>query len=330
MNFKPLRSGVLVLPETTEEKKTKSGLIIAHNAFDDYDRLKSLSRFGIVFSKGDDCKYLNECDRVIYAKGSQWCEIEEEGKKYLYFNEEKNILARINADKSYDIHPDYVLVKINKKDRDGLFSKTITRNDGSTVELFLNVPAEGSDERSSKFFVETGEILLAGENVTVAQKGDLCVFDYTVDNSEHNIIGYEGDDKLVVINAVTTRHQSDEIVYANKRTPKDTIVAFKGDYDVVSQLLGVVRNQKLYSVDPYVFLDHRKNIVQMKTKSGITYEEKQMAVQREVLSVAPYSKKAFKISEGRSVLIMDHDIFDVVIDGKTISCANDRDVMMGV
>ena len=321
--FKPLHSGVLVQPEVTEEKKTKSGLIVAHSIFDDFDKLKATSAFGKVISVGRDCEYLRIGDRVIYAKNSEWMKHENN----LFFKEEKNILARINEDGTYDCHPDFCIVKIKKEDRDGLFSKWITRDDGSRVELFVNVPAESDDERASKFFVQTGTVVKAGSNVTSVCENDIGVVDYNVDNDENVVVGYDGDDKIVVVFSVTTRHLEDDIVYANRRTPRDVKVSVKGDYDIVSQLLGVVRGEKLISIDPFVFIDHRSSIIQMKTKSGILYEEKQKSIQREVLSVSDNSKERFNISQGKNILVMENDVFDVVVHNKKISCVNDCDVL---
>ena len=58
-----------------------------------------------------------------------------------------------------------------------------------------------------------------------------------IDNDEKIIVGYDGDDKIVAVNSVTTRHQETYIEYANRKSPKDQIVWCRGDYNNISKLI---------------------------------------------------------------------------------------------
>jgi co-chaperonin GroES (HSP10) len=254
----PKKSVVIVEKEITPEKKTASGIIIMHQMFDDFNVNKESSSFGHVVAKGDECTYLNVGDKVVWGKGMHTMFYEEERKEYTLFKEEKFILARCNDDGSYDVHPDNVLIKITKDERDKLFKKKIKRDDGSECELFLTVEPDKQDDRRSTIYVQTGIVMAVGSNVKDVLVGDTAIMNYTTDNNETIIVGYDNGNKLVVIDGNTTYHDSDDVVDANRRSPRNTILNKKDDYDTISPLLGVVRNDEIIARMPYVFLSHEK------------------------------------------------------------------------
>lgn len=235
-----------------------------------------------------------------------------------------------------------VFVRITKENRENIFSKEITRNDGSKVKLFLTVDAKEDEDRKSALFVQTGIIEGVGDgayndedgsfiDVGDIRIGDTAILDYQVCNLDRQLVSSDDNGDVYWISATTTYHTYDNIVYANRRNPKmpqrDQIAFKKGDYNELSMLLGIVRNDKLIARSPYVFLEHQTNIIGITTKQGIYYEEKHRVLNRRILAVSNESTSKFGMKEGETVLIDDADIFTVKFGNRTVDCIHDNDVL---
>lgn len=317
---------ILVKQDFVKEQKNKSGIIIASELYNLPELSKREVRFGTIKEVGGECEFYKNKDRVI-LKNSDGFEIKISEEKFIMVAE-KQVLCKVNKDNTYSVAPNNIIVKIKKKDRNALFSKTIKRDDGSEVELFINVEASKIDERSSGIFVSVGEVYEVGSKVKNVLKGDTAILNYNVDNDDSLIIGYDGEDKLVVLNAVTTFHSETLVVYQNRKTKRDQIVHSKGDYDEMSDLLGIIRNDKLIAREPYVFLNHQAFTQHIKTLSGIEYNQEVKVVEREILSVSEESTKKYGMKNGDTVLIDGFDCFEVKIkDGSKITGINDCDIL---
>lgn len=336
-DLKPLRNGVLVeQEEVVQEQQTKSGIILLKSDFNlfNYDddnakvsamMWKDKQNKGVVISVGDECSFVSKGDKVIYRKKTE-IQFFEDIKKDCPLVSEDNILVK-ERDGIKMVHPNCVVVKITKESRDALFFKKIMKDDGSEIDFIIDTPAENEDERSARIFVSTGIIISVGSNIKNVKPGDIGILEYILDNDESIIIGYENEDKIIVVNAVTTRHEEDNIVYANRKIKKNQTVWKRGDYNVTSGLLGVIRNKELISVDPYVFLNHESTLISKVSAAGILYSEKQKILKREILAISEESKKRINAANGDKVLVDDFDLFDIVIDGKKISAINDIDII---
>ncbi len=280
---------------------------------------------GKIIEVGDECKHFKKDETIIYKKHSEVYDMSGVGKDYVLVQEKDVLVKKENG--NYFVHPDYVIVKISKESRDNVFRKKLIDDNGKEVFLFIPAPTDKSDERHSQFFVTCGEIYGVGSNIKEVEVGDTAILNYLVDNEDDIIIGYEGEDKLIVTTAITTRHETDYIVYANRRSPRDQIVSSKGDYIETCQLLGVVRNNELLPRDPYVFISHESTIVSKTTKSGIQYKVDEKIIKRKILALSEVSKKRCGLEVGEWVIMDDFDVFSITLDDKIISAINDIDIM---
>ena len=232
MYFKPLRDLVLIeQEEVVTEEKRDSGLILLKSSFNLYgwddegareqDLIsKKRQNKGTVLAVGDKCTFLKDSDKIIYKKNA-------EQKKFLYEAKECVLVSETDilckeTEQGLVCHPDNLIIKITKESRDAVFTKKIKRDDGSVVELFMYNPTMGSDNEShSKRFVASGIVVGVGKNVKNVKLDDIAILDYKVDNNDDAIVGYDGQDKLVVASSITKYSEKEEWVYANRRTEDD-------------------------------------------------------------------------------------------------------------
>lgn len=300
-------------------------------ALEKNERLKDIifgrkGNIGVIVDGGDGCKYFGKDDCVIFRKNSNYnYDLRGIGED-LILVEEKDILVKKEGD-SYFVHPDYVIVKISKESRDDVFRRKLKNDKGEEIILFLPTHTEKSDANHSEYFVTCGEIYGVGSNVKNVNIGDTAILDYRTDNDDEIIIGYEGEDKLIVTTAITTRHEDELVVYANQRSRRDQIVHSKDDYLETCQLLGVIRNGELFPRDPFVFLHHESTIVNKKTASGITYTVDEKIIKRQILAISEESKKRCGLQAGEWVVMDDFDLFSITLEDRKISAINDIDIM---
>lgn len=289
--FKPLRNLVLIAVEdiTTEEQRP-SGLVVLKSNFNLYqwgqDEMlasdiigKKKQNRGTILSVGNKCTFFKEGDLVIYRKMT-------ESKKFVYEGchcvmvEEADVLCKETVD-GLVCHPDFIILKISKEAREGLFTKKIKRDDGSLTDLFMYNPTTSDDENHNARFVSSGLVMFVGENINDIQVGDIALLDYLVDNDETVICGYDGEDKLIVSPPKTVYSKSEVWIYANRRVeedpkkqsygqrlcPHDIMVQKVGDYEMLASVLGVVRGEQVIAFDPYVFLEHESTTVHKVSQS---------------------------------------------------------------
>lgn len=316
-----------------EASKKGKGLIDtrdSNNKLQD-DRIKNilLNRnkcSGIIRATGHSCKYYSEGDTVTYKGQTEVGNFEINNKPHVLVKE-SDILVKREGDKLIP-HPDHVLIKITKESRDNIFKRQFTREDGTKGHIFIGVDDDSQKDRKATIYVSAGTVMSAGENVKTVQPGDLACVHYSVDNNDDIIIGYDGPDKLVVVDAVTTYHTDDLIIEANRKGARTQAAYLKGDYENISSLLGVIRDNELIAMEPFVFLNHESNEVAKVTRTGILYTEKQTILEREIIALSETSKEKFRLKKGDAILCHDYDTFSVMIDDKQVSCINDVDIMV--
>lgn len=220
---------------------------------------------------------------------------------------------------SFIPHPDKVLIKITKQSWDDLFCKWIVRDDGSKCQLFTQLEeSEGFDRRYGQN-VSTGVIVAVGENITDVYPSDTAILGYLISNDIDCLVGFVNGDRIVCIDKHTTYHAFDSKPQIDGRK------AFvKGDFDIVSNLIGVVRNDKLLAFDPYVFLVHKSNLIISVLGNGRIKETVETISEREILSAPGTSG----YSDGDIILVKEEDIFSRNIGGKDISIVMKQDILL--
>ena len=333
--MKLLRDLILIKQEdAVTEKKTESGLILLstqsnlYQIGDDESKVKDLiyrpkMNKGVILEVGNGCLFFKKGDTVIYRKETESyiLDVEEERCAIL---KEKNVLVKISDGKLIP-NPDYVLVKITKEARESLFNKKIKTDDGREVLLFVAGDKGADDESMSQYFVSCGEIVSVGSNVKEIQPGDLGLIEYVCDNDPSIIVGYDGEDKIIAVRAVTTYCNKEHKISGGNKT-RDQIVSSAGDYEELASLYGAFHGEKLIAVEPFVFLNYEDNKQLKVNAGGILYEDTQKMIVRKILSASPNSKENYNIKEGDNVLVDDFDIFTIEYNGAKVTAINDVDV----
>lgn len=224
-----------------------------------------------------------------------------------------------------------IMIRISQQSINALYQKKIVRDDGTTVDLFVSVPAtDDKDERQSSLFVQSGIVEMVSDRVTFVKQGDVAILDYTTFNDRTVIFSDEPNgDRLLIIDPTTTYHKENIVVDANRRTPKSTFVAAQGDIDYGSPLIGLIRKDTLIANAPFVLFEH-ESVMQMKVSdAGIFYEVKKRLITRKVLACSALSCEKFGFDHGDTVTVLESDLFTVKLaDGRKIDCANDTDVIV--
>lgn len=354
-NMQPLRDLILIKQEdAVKETKTASGLVLLstdNNRFQINDQESMLQELikkpktnkGEVIEVGNSAQYFQKTDVVIYKKNTESSDIEYDGSICVFVNE-KDILVKCTM-QGFSVHPDFVLVKITKESREALYNKKIKRHDGEEVLLFIGGDKGPDDADSNSIFVGSGEIVAVGKNAKDLKCGDVALISYLCDNDDSIIVGYEGEDKLIAVKAVTTRHKEKRIAYASRRPvldskgnpvykngkaqtySKDTIIFEKGDYDELSSLYGAVRGDELITISPYCFLEHKETKVMKVGGGGVIFEEDEKIITRKILSVSQETKELIGVEVGSIVIGDDYDFFTLQFGDKKISAVNDIDIL---
>lgn len=217
-----------------------------------------------------------------------------------------------------------IIVKITKQQWNDLFVKKIKRDDGTVVDLFLNVEAGKDDDRRFTLNIQSAEVVSVADDVEDVAPGDIALVEHTVSTDDGNLIEKNDEYELRCINAITTVHEKDEIAYANRRSPKpkDQVIAKSGDYNMISPLLGIVRGERIIARYPYIFLHHESNIISKVSPAGLLYEEEQMVYERLVLA----SGEEY-IQPGDVLVLRDFDVFYVGFEGKKFDVVFSKDVL---
>ncbi len=217
-----------------------------------------------------------------------------------------------------------VIVKITKQQWNDLFVKKIKRDDGSVVDLFVNVEAQETDDRRFTLNIQSAEIIAVADGIEDVFPGDIALIDYSVSNEDSNLIEKNDEYELRCIAGITTVHDKDEVLFANRRSPKpkDQVLAKAGDYNQISPLLGVVRNDSIIARYPYIFLHHESNLLSKVSASGLLYQEEQMIYERKVLA----SGEDF-IIPGEVLILRDFDVFQVKFSDKKFDVVFSRDIL---
>lgn len=349
--MKVLFDNVLIKQEdAVKETTTASGILLLSTENDRYqindhesilqDLIKKpKTNKGVIVTCGTSCKSYSDNDTVIYKKN---CEIAfvDEG----VIVNEGNVLAKVVVGQ-FIPHPDYVLVKITKEAREALFNKKIKKDNGEEVELFIRGDKGKEDADSNSIFVGSGDVTAVGGNIKNIKKGDLALISYLCDNDESIIVGYEGEDKIIAVKAITTRHEKKQMSYASRRPVldskgkpvykngiaqtynKDRIICEKGDYDELSSLYGVVRGEELIAIEPYCFLQHEDTKIMKVAGNGILYEEDEKIIKRKLLAVSKESQERYGVKTGIEIICDDFDVFNMEYNGQKISAINDQDIL---
>ena len=214
--------------------------------------------------------------------------------------------------------PDRVLIKITKKQIEDLISKEIVRPDGTKARLFFEpLHFDPGYERRFQQSVSVGEIIGVGENVGGISIGDMVILDYLVSNLIDDCIGYFNGDQLISILAYTTYHEDSSTLINGRRAWA------KGDYNHISRILGVVRNDKLIPFDPYVFVEYESDLLKILNDMGERVRAAAPVINRTVIA-AP-EDCIYKC--GDKIKMKKDDWFFREIDGRKIAIVFKQDIL---
>jgi len=227
---------------------------------------------------------------------------------------------------------DKIFVRFTNESIESIYrGKEITRDDGSKVRLFLTwVDAKHDEDRKASLFIQTAIVEAVGEDVVGVEVGDTAIVNYDLINLTQNVVYFDDKGITYWLNGTTTYHNSTLTAYANRQSSRDQIVYQPGDYEEISLLLGLVRDDKLIARDPYVFIDHESNVIEKTTESGIIYSEVQKYIERRVLAVSDKTNQRHGTKQGDKILMSEKDIFEVRVFDKSIDCIYDIDVIAKV
>jgi hypothetical protein len=215
-------------------------------------------------------------------------------------------------------HPEKVLIKITRKQFSDLFSKWITRDDGSKCQLFIDIEESDGYDRKFTQNVSVGIVVAVGEKVEGIYPGDIAIIDYLVSTGSDALIGFVNNDMLVAVNAKTKYHTFDALPNIDGRKAFVT-----GDYDDLSPILGVIRGGKAVAFSPYIFLVHKTNKLIKILPNGQMVEIPEEIATREVVSAS--NESGYR--DGDSVVLKELDLFSRIIDNKELSICYEAEIL---
>ena len=218
--------------------------------------------------------------------------------------------------------PDRVLIRITKNQMDDLISKEVKKADGTTIRLFFeHIHFSEGYERRFQQNISAGKIIGVGDNVNDVHVGDIAILDYLVSNLPDDMIGYERDgSQLISILAHTTYHQNGS-GFMNGRQ-----AWVKGDFDNISRILGLIREDELIPFDPYVFLEYKSDYIKILSMRGEAMRSSEGVVGRKI--IATPEDCIYKC--GDFVKLKKDDWFDREINGRTLAVCFKQDILCKV
>lgn len=214
--------------------------------------------------------------------------------------------------------PNRLLIRITKQQIEDLISKVITRDDGTKAKLFFEpMRFDEGFERRFQQNVSVGEVIGVGADVMGIQVGDTAILDYLVSNITEDTIGYLNGDQLISIIAATTYHENDAIVVNGRRA------WVKGDFDYISRIYGIVREDKLIPFDPYIFLEYKSDVMKILNPRGESVRENTQVIHRNVIAVP----EGCGYDCGDRVFMKKDDWFDREIGGHAIAICFRQDIL---
>lgn len=215
--------------------------------------------------------------------------------------------------------PDRVLIKITNDQVDSLTSRWINRDDGTKVKLFTR-PAydKGFDQRFTQN-VSIGTVIACGEEVTKIDEGDIVIIDYLVTNDLDVFVGYYNNSIVASVKADTVIHQDDALP---SQTGRKAWV--KGDYDTISPIMGVIRDNEVVAFDPYIFLETKIPIIVRVLANGKLVETPDPMATRTVIA-AP---EGHWVKKGDEITTKSENLFGRYINEKEISIIFKDDVLV--
>jgi hypothetical protein len=214
-------------------------------------------------------------------------------------------------------YPTKVLIEITLGQLESLTSRWIIRDDGKRVKLFTEPQFDQGYDRKFMQNVSVGKVIGVGEWVTNICVGDIAIVDYLVTNDTGVLIGYFKNNQVVCVEAASTYHTEDSLPSQTRR-----MAWVKGDHDIVSPILGVIRENEAIAFDPHVFLENRVAKLVMVMFNGELREAKEAVTSRIVISAPENSN----VRQGDEVTIKEEDIFTREIHGKEMSIVFIEDI----
>ena len=215
--------------------------------------------------------------------------------------------------------PDRVLIKITDEQIDSLTSRWIVRDDGTKVKLFTRPEYKaGFDQRFTQN-VSIGTALAVGTDVENVIPGDICIIDYLVTNDLDVFVGYFKNSLVAAVKADTVLHEDDAIPAHNGRK-----AWVKGDYDTISPIMGIIRDNEIIAFDPYIFLETKSDKIVKVLANGKLVETPDPIATRTVIACP----ENYALKPGDEVITKTENLFGRYINNKEISIIFKDDILI--
>lgn len=277
-----------------------------------------------VLAVADDCEFVRVGDSIIFERGTEYY-IEEKREELLLMGE-AFVLCRQTCKDDLELPRGHIMVQLSSDDRRKLFEKPITTTDGRVINLVIKLEAFEQEDAWYEQRMSHGEIVGVGADMGWIMNGDIAILDYTVDADPKRIVHEDADGKYIVIDSRVAYCDSDIILYANRKTPHDTIIQNKGDVEFLTPLLFVKRGDSLIANAPWVVLEHVKLNDEFEESEGseiATREVMTRIVHRKILATSDDSS----YKPGQTAVIEWDCIFDKYIDGAIVEVALEDDIL---
>lgn len=179
-----------------------------------------------------------------------------------------------------------VLVKIASEDKRKVYEQDMEDVNGKQVSLIKMLHAGEEEDAYYSQAVYLGEVLKVADDVKHILAGDIVIIDYLADTDEDKVAYFEGDEKIVLLDADTKYHTTDRIAYASMNSRMDTYTWRKGDVESQAWIYAIFRNGELICNNDYLLLEHKELTWLGTTSTGIVsyFTEGDVAIRKVIRS----------------------------------------------
>lgn len=226
--------------------------------------------------------------------------------------------------------PERAIVAIKKEQRKGMFEKAFVRDDGTTGVLITGIKKDRTDDGAERQFINTAEVVAVGDRVKGVQVGDTAILDYLVSNDDTIRIHEDDTAEYYSVRANTTYEPQDVLMDITAKRDVPMYLCRKGEIKEVSQIIGFIRGEDIFAMEPFLLLSFEAHEQNEKTQSGIVFKKQRSVLRHEVLAVSPETTEKYGIEKGMKVCVEYAHCFGVDLPdpyGKVVG-VNDQDVLI--
>lgn len=274
-----------------------------------------------------DCEFVKAGDEICWEKGSMYHYVQYNGEQ-LGVIEERRVMAKGSPEKGYKPAPGKVIIVISERERDKIFERSFTRNDGTTGSLVISIEAKRMEDQFYEQRVGYGRVAEVAENVSWIRSGDDVILDYTVDANEHQVLYSNEDVKAVVLDAAPSYYSESRIHSANRAGQKaDMVEYYAGEMKGITLVIAMLRDGQVIANKPWVLLEHEQYEGFDQTATGLFIPSQPERVTRRRILAAP-PKCDFK--QGDIILVEWDSLFERANEKSKFDVCLETDILLGL